>query len=148
MQNIEDILKEWKIDSVINNMALDDESIKTASLHAKYLEMLVTAKLELKYFEAQLEIKFKNKWLYYSGKMDKGTVDRLGWDPDPFDGLKIMKSDLDYYYKSDTDLQALNSKIDLAKTIVDTLDEIINTIRWRHSTIKNIIDWRRFTSGG
>jgi hypothetical protein len=72
----------------------------------------------------------------------------MGWDPDPFDGLKIMKSDLDYYYKSDPDLQALNSKIDLAKTIVDTLDEIINTIRWRHSTIKNIIDWRRFTSGG
>ena len=29
-----------------------------------------------------------------------------------------------------------------------TLEEIMNNIRWRHSTIKNMIDWRRFTSGG
>ena len=34
------------------------------------------------------------------------------------------------------------------ETLVETLDEIMNNIRWRHSTIKNIIDWRRFTSGG
>ena len=34
------------------------------------------------------------------------------------------------------------------KTYIETLTEIINVLKWRHSTIKNIIDWRRFESGG
>ena len=25
--------------------------------------------------------------------------------------------------------------------------EIINNLKWRHSTIKNMIDWRRFEAG-
>ena len=61
---------------------------------------------------------------------------------------KPLKSDMDYYYDSDPHIQELVAKIEYQQTLVDTLEEIMNVIRWRHSTIKNIIDWRRFTSGG
>jgi hypothetical protein len=40
-----------------------------------------------------------------------------------------------------------NARIDYLKTMIDTLEEIISNIRWRHSTIKNMIDWRKFESG-
>ena len=109
--------------------------------------MLTKTKAEKKYLETQLDLMFKKKWLYYSGKMDVREVNRLGWDPDPTDGLKVLKGDMEYYYRADKELQELNAKIDLAQIIIETLDEIINTLRWRHSTIKNMIDWHKFTSG-
>ena len=147
MYNIEDILEEWKKDAPIDQLKLDESSRNTPVLHGKYLEMLTKTKLEKKYWESQLDIMWKKKWLYYSGKMDVDEVKRHGWDLDPTDGLKVLKGDMDYYYRSDEDLQKINAKIDLATTIIETLEEIINTIRWRHSTIKNMIDWHRFTNG-
>ena len=109
--------------------------------------MLTKTKLEKKFLEGQLDVMFKNKWLYYSGKMDVDQVRKLGWDPDPTNGLRVLKGDMDYFYRSDSDMQKLNSKIDLAQAIIETLEEIINNLRWRHSTIKNMIDWHRFTNG-
>ena len=38
----------------------------------------------------------KDKWLWFNGKMDEGRIKELGWDDDPFDGLKIMKNDMQY----------------------------------------------------
>ena len=55
---------------------------------------------------------------------------------------------MDYYYDADSDIQKSEEKITYFKTYIETLTEIINVLKWRHSTIKNIIDWRRFESGG
>ena len=44
-------------------------------------------------------------------------------------------------------LREAEARIEYIKTIKETLEEIINNIRWRHSSIKNAIDWRRFESG-
>ena len=59
-----------------------------------------------------------------------------------------MKGDMNHFYDSDTDIQKSEVKITYYKTMLDTLDEIINNLKWRHSTIKNMIDWRRFEAGG
>lgn len=146
--NLEQILEMWQKDSVIDDIRLDDASKKTAAMHSKYLELLTLNKLTLKRKEADFKVLLKNKWLWYNGKLSKQQIDDFGWNYDPLNGLKILKGDMDYYYDSDTEIQAAQAKIDYLKTTIDTLEEIINTIRWRHSTIKNMIDWRRFESGG
>ena len=148
MLNIETILENWKKDSEIDETNLDEASRQTAKLHGKYLEMFTTSKLLLKRSELQQKILLKDKWLYFSGKMDKSEMDLRGWPYDPFNGLKIMKYDMEYFFNSDPELQKSEEKIIYLKSLVETLEEIINNIRWRHSTIKNMIDWRRFTSGG
>lgn len=148
MLNIETILENWKKDSEIDETNLDEASRQTAKLHGKYLEMFTTSKLLLKRSELQQKILLKDKWLYFSGKMDKSEMDLRGWPYDPFNGLKVMKSDMEYFFNSDPELQKSEEKIIYLKSLVETLEEIINNIRWRHSTIKNMIDWRRFTSGG
>ena len=28
-----------------------------------------------------------------------------GWNPDPFDGLKVLKGDMEHYYDSDPEIQ-------------------------------------------
>jgi hypothetical protein len=148
MLNLEEILKMWAKDSEIDDLRLDEASKKTASLHAKYLEMLSVTKLQLKRKDMEFKVLLKNKWLWYNGKLSKDEIDRLGWEYDALNGLKILKGEMDYYYNSDPHIQEMQAKIDYLKTLIETLEEIINNIRWRHSTIKNMIDWRRFESGG
>jgi ABC-type taurine transport system substrate-binding protein len=55
---------------------------------------------------------------------------------------------MDYYFNADVHLQEEEGKIEYLKSIEAALREIMDNIKWRHSTIRNIIDWRRFTSGG
>ena len=79
--------------------------------------------------------------------MSQEEVIEKGWDPDPFNGLKIMKGDMDHYYDSDPEIQKSEELIEYWKTVVSTLTEIVDTIKWRHQTIGNIIKWKQFESG-
>jgi len=137
----------WAKDCIIDDMKLDESSRHSPILHAKYLELLSTAKLQMKRAEFSQKTLLKQKWLYYNGKMDQETVSELGWTPDPFDGLKILKGELDYYYDSDPEIQRSEEKIQYYKTLIETLTEIISNITWRHQTIKNMIEWKKFSSG-
>jgi c-di-GMP-related signal transduction protein len=138
----------WKIDSEIEEMNLDEASRQTPKLHSKYLELYSLAKLQLKKVEMNQKILLKDKWLYYNGKMDQKTLQAKGWNPDPLDGLKILKGDMDYYYDSDPEIQRSEELIQYYKTVVETLSDITDNIKWRHQTIRNMIEWRKFTSGG
>ena len=142
------ILDMWSSDCVIGQTSLDESSRQTPLLHAKYLELLSTAKLRLKKAEQDQKVLLKDKWLYYNGKMDQSEIEEKGWKPDPFDGLKILKGEMDYYYDSDPEIQHSVEKIEYIKTIIDTLNEILNNVNWRHQTISNMIKWRIFESGG
>ena len=90
----------------------------------------------------------KDKWLYYNGKMSQEEIESRNWDYDPFNGLKVMKGDMDHYYDSDKEIQQSEEKITYFKTLVETLQEIVETLRWRHQTIGNIIKWKQFEAGG
>ena len=137
----------WAKDCVIDSMHLDETSRQAPILHSKYLELLSTAKLQMKRSEANQKVLLKQKWLYYNGKMDQKTIEDLGWDPDPFDGLKVLKGEMDHYYDSDPEIQQSEEKIQYYKTVIETLNEIISNINWRHQTIGNMIKWRQFESG-
>mgnify|MGYP003964994045 CR=1 FL=1 len=147
MNNLEQILEMWKKDSVIEELNLDSASRDSAKLHSKYLEMLSVNRLRVKKFEMDFKVLLKNKWLWYNGKMTKAEMDELGWDYDAMKGLTVLKGDMDRFYDADPDIQTAQAKIDYLKEVNDTLKEIIDNIKWRHQSIKNAIDWAKFTSG-
>jgi len=147
MIDLKSIHEMWAKDCVIDSNELDKSSREQPILHAKYLELLSTYKLHMKRAEFQQKTLLKQKWLYYNGKMDHETLQELGWEVDPFNGLKILKGELDYYYDSDPEIQKSEEKIQYYKTVIDTLTDIINNINWRHQTISNIIKWKQFESG-
>ena len=148
MLTLEQILDNWKVDCQIDDVELDKSSKDTPKLHAKYVELLSLAKLQKHRKEMEFKKLLKDKFMWYNDKMDKTTIDEKGWDYDPFDGLsKPMKSDMDYFYESDDQIQTLQSQIEYWKTVVDTLSDIVSNITWRHQTIGNMIKWRQFTSG-
>jgi len=147
MIDLESILAEWKEDSQIAKHQLDETSRVTPALHSKYLEYLSLTKLRLKKAEFKQKELLKDKWLYYNGKMDEETIKEKGWQPDPFNGLKILKGEMEHYYDSDPEIQESEMKIQYLKTIIDTLEEIVSNLNWRHQTIGNMIRWRQFESG-
>ncbi len=147
MIDLKQIHNMWAEDCTINNTQLDETSKQTPALHSKYLQYWSTAKLELKRAEFEQKKVLKDKWLYYNGKMDQKTLEEKGWNPDPFDGLKVLKGEMDYYYESDPEIQKTEERIQYWKTVNDTLTEIIDNLKWRHQTISNIIKWKQFESG-
>lgn len=148
MINLENILKEWEEDCTIPQHQLDEVSRQTPSLHAKYLQYHALSKLQLKRSENNQKILLKQKWLYYNGKMDEQELRATGWDLDPFNGLKVLKGDMDLYYDSDPEIQKSEEMIAYHKTLTETLSSIVDTLKWRHQTVKNIIEWRKFEAGG
>jgi len=137
----------WNSDCEIHEMKLDQASRDTPLLHAKYLELLSHTKLKLKRAEAQQKILLKDKWLYYNGKMTQDELKMKGWNPDPFNGLKILKGEMNHYYDSDPEIQTTEERIQYFKTTIEVLSEILSNITWRHQTIKNMIEWKKFQSG-
>lgn len=147
MLDLESIMKEWESDCVIPPHQLDETSRNTPMLHAKYLQYLSLTKLQLKKAESAQKRLLKDKWLYYNGKMDVSVLKEKGWEPDPFDGLKILKGEMEYYYGSDPEIQRSEERIEYYKTLISTLTEIVDSLKWRHQTIGNIIKWRQFEAG-
>ena len=125
----------------INDTELDLESLKTPQLHNEFLKHLTTFKLMLSRAETEYNILKKDKWEYYTGKAYASV-----YAEKPFD-LKILRTDIDKYLDADIDLQKAKQKVDYLETTVDFLDRTIRQISNRGFTIKNAIDWRKFTSG-
>ena len=147
MIQLNDIIAMWKRDSKIDTTALDDTSKENSKLHAKYIELHSVIKLQLNKKELQQKVLLRDKWLHFSGKLSREKIDEYGWSYDPFDGLKVLKSDFRYFFDSDPELQKSEEQIVYLKTVEETLREIIDTIKWKHQTIKNILEFQKFTSG-
>ena len=137
----------WAKDCNIDANKLDEASRQAPLLHAKYLELISTYKLQLKKTEFEQKKLLKDKWLWYNGKMSQEEMEEKGWDPDPFNGLKILKGEMDHYYDTDPEIQESELRIQYYKNVIDTLTEIINNVNWRHQTIGNMIKWKQFESG-
>lgn len=148
MKTLEEVLEAWKTDCQIPRNDLAETSRITPTLHAKYLAALSNAKLRLKKAEMDQKTLLKAKWLYYNGKMDQEEIEARGWQYDPLEGLKVLKGDMDYYYDSDIEIQESELKIEYLKTLINTLTDIVDALKWRHQTIGNIIKWKVFESGG
>ena len=128
-------------DLKLNDTELDLESLKTPQLHNKYLKHLTKFKLLLTRAQDDFTRIKRDKWEYYTGKADPAV-----YQLKPFN-LKIMRSDVDKYIEADEDYTKAYQKVKYLEVTVDFLDRTIRQISNRTFTIKNAIDWRKFTSG-
>ena len=146
--DLESLLKLWETDSKIDDVNLDDTSINSAKLHSKYLELYSHSKLRLKKKELELAVLNKDLWLYYNGKMTKEEMDELSWNYDPFNGMaKPLKGDMNKFYDADPNKIEMEMRVEYLKAYCDTCKDILDNVRFRHLTIKNIIAHRQFVSG-
>jgi hypothetical protein len=129
---------------VLDDAALDIESLKIPQLHSKYLNFLMDERLALRKLETDYRVLLRAKWEYYTGKMSQEELTARGWEPF---ALKILRNDLDLYLDSDADLIKLKQKSDFQKEKIALLEEVVKELNTRHWKIRNAIEWRRFTNG-
>ena len=128
-------------DLKINDTELDLESLKTPQLHNKYMKHYTKFKLMLTKAETDYSILKRQKWEYYTGKADASVYAKQ-----PFN-FKLLRQDVDQYIQSNEEFIKAKQKVDYLQATVDFLDRTIRQITNRTFTIKNAIDWRKFTSG-
>lgn len=131
----------WKRDSVIDQVMLDEASLKIPQLHQKYLVLLNEFNLLRKKKRQELKRMEHKKWLYYSGKAEPED-----YEDEPFNH-KVMKSDVPAWVSVDEKVNAIEMKLEYYNEIVDTLQEILRQINQMSYNIKNAIQWRTFTNG-
>ena len=144
---LEDIQELWTSDCVLDDLQLDVESTRIPELHNKYFKIFSDEKLRLVKYESKMKELSKLKWLYYTGKLDKDSLDKLEWEPFELDIKSRNKLDIDRFLTSDKDMIEMQEKIEYQKEKINYLESIIKTVINRNFLIKNIIDWRKFTSG-
>ena len=131
----------WKEDCEISTMKIGEESLRTAKITAKYLDILSKERHKLtKMLEEQNKI-VKEKREYYSGQASAEV-----YKEKPFH-LKILKGDLPYYINADEDVIQSNINISKQTEKVEYLKSIITTLNNRRWDIKNYIDHIKFISG-
>ena len=135
----------WAQDSRIDETNLGREATKTPQLHAKYLNMLGSVRLNLRKAESDYLNLRRKKYKYYRGEMSRNDLETEGWTQ--FQGNKPLKNEMDEILETDADLIGLQDKIEYLKTVLNQLEQILRSINSRTWDVKNAIEWHRFTNG-
>ena len=139
----EELLLLWEKDAAIDKHRLDDESINIPKLHHKYLSIYLEIKSKRIALNHRLEELKKEKELYYSGQ---ATSD--AYKDKPFDLKLKTKSGVEKHINTDPEVSKLVQRLEYMEVLLDGVQHIMEQIKWRSSSIKNAIDYLRFTSGG
>ena len=145
--NLDEIKEMWSKDCEIDDIERDKSSLEVPKLHAKYSELLTDSIVQLRNLQLKNKLLMKDKWLWFNGKLDEARIKELGWQDDPFDGLKIMKSDMQVFFDADKDIIKLKAQLDYHQEKIEFIKRCMDNITWRHQTIKNTIEWRKFMAG-
>jgi hypothetical protein len=141
---LEDIRTMLDRDVLIDNSNLNNEATILPQLHNKYLCLLTDEKLTLSKLESDLKILARDKWLYYSGKMSEEQLKDRNWET--FE-LSLLKTDLDRFISSDTDIITLENKCTLQREKVYYLENSVKLIANKIWNIRAALDWIKFTQG-
>jgi len=142
---LDEIQDNWENDCDIDNNHLDTESVKTAKLHAKYIRLLVDAKLRISKLRTEyLELK-KTKFRYYRGELSRQELNDLGWEQWQY--AKPIKNEMEQLLDGDTDIVKLKMKIEYIETMIYLLESILKSISDRTWSIKNSISFKQFLAG-
>ena len=143
MENLEQILKYWETDSVMDQTEPSKELLRIPILHSKYLNILTKHKIASKKAHFDYLRMRKIKWEYFTGKMSKEELDEYGWEPFQF----VLKSDMSTYMESDKDLIKTLEKKVYHDECVSVIESIMNELKQRTWQLRDFISWEKFING-
>ena len=140
--SLDEIQEMWQRDSVIDPDNLHDESLKISQLHSKYYTLYNTITLlREKARETNNKVKLE-RYNYYTGK---APAEVYAEEPFPY---KVREKDaIQRHMDADERLSKLDLKIRYYDVMLKFLEEIIKMVSNRNYSIKNSIDWHKFTAG-
>jgi hypothetical protein len=143
MENLEQILKYWETDSVMDQTEPSKELLRIPILHSKYLNILTKHKIASKKAHFDYLRMRKIKWEYFTGKMSKEELDEYGWEPFQF----ALKSDINTYLEADGDLIKLLEKKVYHEESISVIESIMSELKQRTWQLRDFISWEKFVNG-
>ena len=143
METLEQILKMWESDAVIDQTEPSKELLKIPKLHSKYLGVLTKHKIASKKAHFDYLRMRKTKTEYFTGKLSQEELEENGWEPFQF----VLKSDLNIYLESDKDLIKLLEKKVYHDECVSVVESIMNELKQRTWQLRDFISWEKFIGG-
>ena len=141
---LEEIEEEWEKDGKFDSTALDLEAQRIPELHHKYYKIYTREQLVQKKYYMDYSSMKKIKLEYYKGQLDFATLKEHGWSQF---NLQLSTREIDVYLDSDIDLSKLNFKLEAQNIKIKYIESILSTIAFRNQSIKNAIDFLKFTNG-
>lgn len=141
---LEDILKEWDIDSEIDLTDLNNTARHVQKLHAKYLRLHAIEKVKLKKLQAEMRTFRLQKYEHYTQGPSPETRD---WKL-PAAGRILKNEAKDWYIDADQDINNKQMIIDIQQEKVDALESIMKMIQNRGFLINTITNFTKWTEGG
>jgi lipopolysaccharide export LptBFGC system permease protein LptF len=139
---LEELKQESYKDLPVTNVEnIDQESFYNQEIKAKWLDYKSRFELLLARSKGDYQVLYREKWEYYGGKSDAKV-----YAAKPFD-LKVLKTDLQIYISSDSDVIELSNKIAYLETTIKFIDGVIKSIDNRGWDIKHAITWKQFEAG-
>lgn len=138
----DELLALWEEDAPIDKLELDSAATEAPKLHHKYLSMLMNLKARKIAISHQLEDLKKTKELYYCGQATSDI-----YKEKPFDLKLKTKAGIEKHVNTDPEVVQIEQRIEYINILLEGLNHILEQIKWRNQSIKNAIDWARFTSG-
>lgn len=142
---LDDILKMWVNDCVVDKTELGEESLKTISLHGKYMELYKKEKLILIKLQKELPKLKLAKYEFYTMGPDEES-EKLGWKLPPRGA--VIKTQADEYLAADQDLINANLRIAVQQEKVDLLADIVKEVQNRRWALRAAIDFQKWIGGG
>lgn len=140
-----ELQESWAKDSKIDETNLGRAAAKTPELHAKYLNLLSSARLQFRKAESDYLRLRRVKYRYFRGELTRQELEQLGWDQ--YQGAKPIKNEMDEFISTDDDLLTAQDKLEYLRTVQNQLEFILKSINSRTWDIKNSIEWTKFTNG-
>lgn len=145
METLEQIIKHWDEDSVIDSTEPGKELLKIPTLHNKYLKILVKHRLANKRISFEYSKLRKVKEEYYNGSLSQEELDEYQWEPFLLN-IKT-KQGIERYIESDKDLIRLLEKKMHHDEAIAVCESILQELKSRTFQLRDYISWERFIGG-
>ncbi len=140
---LNEILKEWKSDSIIDKKNLDNEGLKISELHSKYIPVYAIERLKLKKLLEEKKLLEKHLRDFYAGEMTASDCQSI-LNREPPNKFYRTEANLKTNIDIDPLMAAKQNDIALSEEKINTIYEIIKMINQRQYTIRNTIEFLRW----
>jgi len=145
METLENIMKYWESDSVVDSTEPGKELLKIPQHHNKYLKILVKHRLAIKRLNFDYARMRRLKEEYYAGTLSQEELEENGWEPFLLN-IKT-KQGVERYIEADEQLIKLLEKKIYHEEAISVCESILQELKSRTFQLRDYIQWERFIGG-
>jgi hypothetical protein len=145
METLENIMKFWESDSVIDSTEPGKELLKIPQYHNKYLKILVKHRLAIKRLNFDYARMRRLKEEYYGGSLSQEELEENAWEPFLLN-IKT-KQGVERYIEADAQLIKLLEKKIYHEEAIAVCESILQELKSRTFQLRDYIQWERFIGG-